>query len=165
MMSSRTIVSQNPETTISLGRLVGQQLQPGDVVLLFGDLGTGKTTFAKGLAQGLGVSSVVFSPSFTLVNQLRGRTTLYHVDLYRLSTPEDLETIGIEECLESEAVTVIEWPELARDLYPPERLEVYLSLSPTDEETRLITLKPFGERMTKLVAEITNAGAGFRNIG
>ncbi|PYP41515.1 MAG: tRNA (adenosine(37)-N6)-threonylcarbamoyltransferase complex ATPase subunit type 1 TsaE [Gemmatimonadetes bacterium] len=111
-MPSRTTVTRSEDETRALGRNLSRSLQAGDVVLLTGDLGMGKTVFARGIAQGLGVSEdEVRSPSFTLVNRYHGRVMLYHIDLYRIDRPEDLDELGLEEFLGVDGIAVVEWAE------------------------------------------------------
>ena len=108
------------EAMQALGRSLAARLRPGDVVLLHGDLGAGKTTLTQGIAAGLGVAEAVQSPTFTLVSEHRGRSLmLYHLDLYRLDDPSELEGMGYESYLSPEdGVSVIEWPERAGDWLP-----------------------------------------------
>ena len=111
-MPSRTLVTRSEDETRAEGQNLSRSLQAGDVVLLTGDLGMGKTVFARGIAQGLGVSEDdVRSPSFTLVNRYDGRVTLYHIDLYRIDRPEDLAELGLEEVLGVDGIAVVEWAE------------------------------------------------------
>ena len=105
-----TVTSSEPETAAAGARLA-ESLQPGDVVLLYGELGAGKTAFTRGLAEGLGVQADdVSSPTFTLIQEYRGRLTLYHVDLYRLAEQE-VDDLGLEELVLGDGVVVIEWAE------------------------------------------------------
>jgi tRNA threonylcarbamoyladenosine biosynthesis protein TsaE len=111
--AGRLVHSRSPEETQRLGYRLGTSLRIPAVVLLCGSLGTGKTTLARGLAQGLGLKNpaAVHSPSFTLVNIYQGRCPIYHVDLYRLSGERDLSSVGLEDFLGSEGVTIVEWGE------------------------------------------------------
>jgi tRNA threonylcarbamoyladenosine biosynthesis protein TsaE len=107
-----TFISHNPAETESLGESWGRAAQRGRVIALSGDLGAGKTQLVKGIARGLGIAACVHSPTFTLVNEYGGgRLRLFHLDLYRLETPEQIAVTGLEEFLRSDGVTVIEWAE------------------------------------------------------
>ncbi len=107
------IESKSPDETRRLGETIGRVLTAGSIVALNGELGTGKTTLTQGIARGLDVPEkfAVTSPTFTLVNEYPGRLTLYHVDLYRLGGPADLESLGYEEFFFADGVTVVEWSE------------------------------------------------------
>jgi tRNA threonylcarbamoyladenosine biosynthesis protein TsaE len=107
-----TFISHSPQETEALGEGWGREAESGLVIALSGDLGTGKTQLVKGLARGLGMTALVHSPSFTLVNEYPGgRMPLFHLDLYRLQTHEQIIAAGLEEYLNLEGVTVIEWAE------------------------------------------------------
>jgi len=110
---AQTVFSLSEEETVELGRVTARGLRGGELVLLVGDLGLGKTVFARGMALGLGIApEEVSSPSFTLIQEYGGgRLTLFHVDLYRINTDEELATLGLEEILDSNAVVVVEWGE------------------------------------------------------
>ena len=109
-------ISHSPAETESLGESWGRAAQCGLVIALSGDLGAGKTQLVRGLARGLGVTTRVHSPTFTLVNEYNsGRLKLFHLDLYRLETPEQLYSAGIEEFLKPDGVAVIEWAERLED--------------------------------------------------
>jgi tRNA threonylcarbamoyladenosine biosynthesis protein TsaE len=109
--ASETIVTRSEEETSAAGDRFAPRLPPGSVVLLYGDLGAGKTAFVRGLAHGLGASpDQVSSPTFTLIQEYRGRTTLYHVDLYRLE-PREIADLGLDELIETNAIVAIEWAE------------------------------------------------------
>jgi tRNA threonylcarbamoyladenosine biosynthesis protein TsaE len=112
-IAPRTVFSLSEEETIEFGRTVARGLRGGELILLEGDLGLGKTVFAKGIAAGLGIAPEdVTSPSFTLVQEYAGgRFPMFHVDLYRLEDPEELATIGIDEVLSGGGVVVVEWGE------------------------------------------------------
>jgi tRNA threonylcarbamoyladenosine biosynthesis protein TsaE len=130
----------------AFGRRLGSQLAVGDVVLLHGDLGAGKTTLAQGIAEALGVAGVTQSPTFTLISEhdatlADGRSaTLYHLDLYRLDDPEELGDIGWDEVIAPTAgVTVVEWPERAGD-WLPERFTL-VSIAHAGEDARDVTVR------------------------
>ena len=107
-----TLISHSPTETEALGEQWGRTAQRGLVIALSGDLGAGKTQLVRGLARGLGVTTRVHSPTFTLVNEYSGeRLKLFHLDLYRLETPEQIHSAGIEEFLQPDGVAVIEWAE------------------------------------------------------
>jgi tRNA threonylcarbamoyladenosine biosynthesis protein TsaE len=113
-----SIISHSPEETSSIGRQLAAQLRPGDVLALAGDLGAGKTQFVKGLAVGLEVEGEVTSPTFTLIHEHQGRLPLFHIDLYRLESEEEVLGIGIDDYLAGEGVTVIEWADKFEALMP-----------------------------------------------
>ncbi len=145
-----SVITSNPEQTWRMGELLGALLGPGDIVCLYGDLGAGKTSLSYGIALGLEVKEqYITSPTFTFVNEYEGRVPFYHIDLYRLKDPEELENIGFEEYLDSNGVTVIEWAERAEDELPEERLSVYLNY--VNENSREIGFLPEGERYQKLL--------------
>lgn len=114
------IITESADETVRAGYLFGTQLTEGDIVGLRGELGTGKTWFTKGIAQGLQVPEkyIVTSPSFVLINEYPGRIPLYHLDVYRLSGARDLMAMGYEEVFFSRGVTVIEWADKVMDLIP-----------------------------------------------
>ena len=124
-MKSR--VTHSEEETIELGRQIARELPRRAVVLLIGNLGAGKTTLAKGIVSGLGAAMAdeVTSPTFTLIHEY-GAGSVYHVDLYRLDTPAQVATLGLEEILDREAVVLVEWGERFPDLWPRERIEIRL---------------------------------------
>jgi tRNA threonylcarbamoyladenosine biosynthesis protein TsaE len=145
-----SVITSSPEQTWRMGELLGALLGPGDIVCLYGDLGAGKTSLSYGIALGLEVKEqYITSPTFTFVNEYEGRVPFYHIDLYRLKDPEELENIGFEEYLDSDGVTVIEWAERAEDELPDERLSVYLHY--VNENSREIGFLPEGERYQKLL--------------
>ncbi len=145
--------SKSREDTLRLGEMLGQSLVPGDIVLLFGDLGAGKTTFTQGVCQGLGLpeNEYVRSPSFTLINEYRGRCPIFHVDLYRLETARDIEQLGLEEVLFGNGITIVEWaerlafsdPTAASPGYGIEaRVEVRIGFG--EENHRVFDIRPVG---------------------
>ena len=124
----RTVFSLSEDETFHLGRTIGQQLEGGELLLLEGDLGLGKTVLARGIAAGLGISADdVTSPSFTLVQEYSGgRAPMFHVDLYRLETPDDIESIGLADILSSQAAVVVEWGERLPDRYKVDAVVIRL---------------------------------------
>lgn len=114
------------EDTLALGRALGRLLRAGDVIALIGDLGAGKTTLTQGIAQGMGITERVTSPTFTLVQEYGRETPLFHFDPYRLERPEDVSDFGFEEYLERGGVVVVEWADKIAALLPDERLTLTL---------------------------------------
>jgi len=134
-----SIISHNPQETLELGRQLAASLRRGDVLALAGDLGAGKTQFTKGLAEGLGVECDVTSPTFTLVHEYHGgRLSLFHIDLYRLEDEEEVLDIGLDDYLESDGVTVIEWADKFEALMPAAVRWIRFGIQEGDE--REITL-------------------------
>lgn len=135
------IISKNENETIRAGEQFSQRLKNGHVVALFGDLGSGKTRFAKGISLGLGVKENVTSPTFTIVNEhLDGRIPLYHFDFYRLRTLSELDEIGFDEYVFGDGVCIFEWADMIREKLPQNRFDVHLSLG-TDENERIIRIE------------------------
>lgn len=112
-MTTREVITSSPEQTAALGRELATALEPPALVLLYGDLGAGKTTLVKGIVSGLGLAAEgeVTSPSFVFVHAFRNHTRLYHVDLYRIEEPAELDTLGLDDLLAERAIVVVEWAE------------------------------------------------------
>jgi tRNA threonylcarbamoyladenosine biosynthesis protein TsaE len=138
--------STSEAQSLEVGRQIGERLHGGDVVALWGELGAGKTLFARGIARGLGVApgTRITSPTFTIINEYDGRLHLYHLDLYRIGCPDDLETVSWREALFGSGVAVVEWPERLGKALPEERLDVHLEI--VGEEARAIRIHARGER-------------------
>lgn len=135
------VESHTPESTLVLGRAIGERLVSGDVVALWGELGAGKTLLTQGIALGLGIpaETAITSPTFTIINEYEGRLRLYHMDCYRIGDPEELETLPWREALFGHGVAVVEWPERLGPLLPPARLDVFLEiLGPTSRRLRAV---------------------------
>lgn len=150
--------SRGPGQTRRLGQRLGRLLRPGDIVLLSGELGAGKTVFVQGLARGLGVIDPVTSKSFVLLGEYQGRrpsgqtgVLLYHADLYRLEAEEEAEELALAEYC-ADAVLAVEWPERAPAILPADHLLVRLDIS--GERTRTITIEGKGQRAAELVAAL-----------
>ena len=141
----RQIVSASPAETRALARRLSRCLVGGDVLLLQGDLGAGKTEFVKGLAEGLQVTDLVTSPTFTLLNVYHGAMPLYHFDLYRLEDTEELDNIGFTEFLGGDGVAVVEWPDRFPAEMPLEHIRVEL-LPGENEQERFVMVEARGSR-------------------
>ncbi len=154
------IVSHGAEQTRRLGAHLGALLRDGDLVLLEGDFGTGKTTFTQGIAQGMGIESrYVNSPTFTLINEYRGeRTVLNHMDLYRLEGVEQVATLGLDDYLDGEGITVIEWPEEASPWLPDEHL--IIRFTHLNETKRTLRFFSAGARYKTLMESFTKSAYG-----
>jgi tRNA threonylcarbamoyladenosine biosynthesis protein TsaE len=159
----RSYETRSAGETQGLGRELASLLRPGDVVLLLGELGAGKTCFAQGVARGLGVGEQVTSPTFTLMREYRGRMPLYHLDAYRLHGSADLFAIGVDEYLERDGVLMVEWGDRARDFFSMEHLEVGFSFGGGDEERRVV-FTPRGDSWARRLLE-TQSGGGEHGRG
>ncbi|SNU91048.1 P-loop hydrolase [Streptococcus merionis] len=143
---NRAMYFQNEEDLMAYGKNFGGHLQAQDVIVLTGDLGAGKTTFTKGLAQGLGIVQMIKSPTYTIVREYEGRLPLYHLDVYRIG--DDPDSIDLDDFLFGDGVTVIEWGRLLGEHLPEDYLEVSLKHSGQGRE---ISLSAHGERATTLM--------------
>ncbi len=147
-------ISESANQTARLGRVLGALLPEGSFVALVGGLGAGKTVLTKGIAQGLGVADdrEVTSPSFVLVNEYRGRVAVYHVDLYRLENPAEVEGIGWDEFISGPGVTLVEWADKAENQLPEERMEVHLEWA--GEEKRRLLFCGKGQIGQRIIEEL-----------
>jgi len=136
--------------TAAFGKKIGRALKPGSVLALVGPLGSGKTTFVKGLARGLGMknSDEVTSPTFVVLHEYRARLPIFHLDLYRLEGAEDVEEVGWEDCLGRGGVVVVEWAKKIGGYLPREYLEIQFTY--VDESRRRISMLPVGKRYESL---------------
>ena len=150
------LVSHSPDETQRLGQLIGERASPGDIYLLIGTLGTGKTCLTQGIARGLSIDDYVMSPSFVLVRELHGRLPLYHIDLYRLDNIEEIVELGLDSYLYGNGVCVIEWAEKGLSVLPEEHLLIQMSYI-SDTERRL-QLTPNGDRYEKIARELAACG-------
>jgi len=134
------MITRSAEETRQVGADLASRLKPGDVVLLRGELGAGKSELTRGIAAGLGVSETVSSPSFTILNVYdSGRIPLYHFDWYRLQSSEELYELGMDEYLGGDGVAVVEWPEQCEDAIPPDAMEIRIRF--VDENTRELEIR------------------------
>jgi tRNA threonylcarbamoyladenosine biosynthesis protein TsaE len=155
-----TVRTRSGAATVELGRAVAGLVRPGDVLLLIGGLGAGKTTFVQGLAGGLGYEGSVTSPTFTIRHTYAGRLDLVHVDLWRLERRDEFLDLGLEEDLEQGAVVAAEWGEGAETVFGPEALAVHLWLGAHEDEREIAfeARGPWAERagaLSALVGEVT----------
>jgi tRNA threonylcarbamoyladenosine biosynthesis protein TsaE len=152
------ICTSRSEDTFRVGRIIGEELETGSVVCLYGDLGAGKTVLSQGIGCGLGVKQIINSPTFTLINQYQGRLPLYHLDLYRLEVSEELEQLGWEEFVYGDGVAIIEWPEILQGLLPANYLKVALEKDlKVHEEYRQIVLDGIGQGFQGVFKRICNS--------
>ncbi|MSP12782.1 MAG: tRNA (adenosine(37)-N6)-threonylcarbamoyltransferase complex ATPase subunit type 1 TsaE [Chloroflexi bacterium] len=128
---NHSIISQSPKETLALGHKLGWGLRAGDVLCLDGNLGAGKTMLTKGIGNALGINQPIISPTFTLIREYvtsNGRPPLYHIDLYRLESPEALASLGLEEYLYGDGICVIEWAQRAQASWPAETLWIQIDI-------------------------------------
>ena len=135
----KKIITRSPEETIAFAHKIGSLLKKGDVIAYTGGLGAGKTTFTRGLATGAGLEDEVTSPTFALINEYRGKLNIYHFDMYRIESMDDLETTGFFDYPAEDSVFVIEWSENIREALPENT--VYINIERIDDETREITVE------------------------
>ena len=147
--------TRSAATTEALGHRLGQLLQAGDVVGLWGDLGIGKTVLARGIAAGVGATGYVASPTYTFIREYRGMIPMYHVDLYRVDHLDQLEDLGLDEILAQPAVVVVEWAQKAGRYLPPEHLRIALRF-PNGEDDRQLEFIPRGARYERIVAALAS---------
>lgn len=134
-----TFNTKTPDETIALGRKIGQLLKKGDVIAMQGTLAAGKTTITKGIADALGVSDTITSPTFCLISEYEGKMPLYHMDVYRLEGTDDFENLGTDDMIYGEGVTIIEWSEKIMDALP--KKTIILKLEPQEDGSRIITIE------------------------
>ena len=146
------LLTHSPKETQALGEAIGRDSQPGDLILLWGELGSGKTCLVQGIARGLDIKDAVRSPTFVLATQYAGRLTLYHIDLYRLDNLREVEDLGLDEYIEGDGVCVVEWADKAAPLFPREHLLV--ELEHRGKQQRGLLLTPHGERYITRVEQV-----------
>jgi tRNA threonylcarbamoyladenosine biosynthesis protein TsaE len=143
--------TETPSATRRTGERIGRALRAGDVVLLSGELGAGKTVLAQGIGRGLGVRDPIKSSSFVIMNEYEGRVRLYHADLYRLEEPEQVAELALDE-LAANGVLVVEWPERAEEELPPEHLRVALDYD--GAKARTLRIEARGERYGEILRRL-----------
>lgn len=140
-----TLKTNTAEETIELGRKIGRLLKKGDVIAMQGTLAAGKTTITKGIAESLGVTDTITSPTFCLISEYSGKMPLYHMDVYRLEGGEDFINLGTDDMIYGDGVSIIEWSEKIMDELP--KKTIILKLEPQEDGSRIITIEnwPHGE--------------------
>jgi len=151
-MSYYEIVSHSPEQTQKLGICLGELALPGDIFLLVGGLGAGKTCLTQGIAWGLGIKEYAVSPSFVLLRELYGRLPLYHIDLYRLDHLEEITELGLDDYLYGSGVCVVEWAEKGLSVLPMEHLLIEIDYLSDIE--RGFQFKPEGKRYLEIARQV-----------
>lgn len=120
-------ITNSAEETFELGKAIAESIEPGSVITLNGDLGTGKTVFSQGFAEGLGIDDNVNSPTFTIIQIYdEGRMPLYHFDVYRIGDVSEMDEIGYEDYFYGDGVCLIEWAELIEEILPQDRIDIYI---------------------------------------
>lgn len=144
--------SHSEQDTMELAENIESEKFPNMVICLKGELGSGKTVFVKGFAKSLGIDETITSPTFNLVKEyVAGESPLYHMDVYRLEDGDD-GSIGLTDYFTKGGVTIIEWSDIIKDSLPEERLEIKFKV--IDEDTRIITLKPYGQEYEDLLSAV-----------
>lgn len=155
-MTNDTIVKEvkvhSPAETQELGKTLGQMARAGDLFLLKGELGAGKTCLVQGIAQGLNITEPVRSPTFVLATEHLGRLNLYHIDLYRLDDTLEVDDLGLEDYFEGEGLCAVEWADKAMASFPAEHL--LIEFETIGQESRRILLKPVGDRYVGRIRDL-----------
>lgn len=136
-MKPRIITSHSIEDTHALASEIVSRSEGRLVLALHGQLGAGKTCFVQGLAAALGIDRPVTSPTFIIINEYRGERPLYHIDLYRINSPDEALTIGLDDYLDSDGITAIEWAERAGDLLPADAVHIHFESLPEPDSRRI----------------------------
>jgi tRNA threonylcarbamoyladenosine biosynthesis protein TsaE len=154
------LVSNSPEQTRKIGMKLGELAASGDVILLVGPLGAGKTCLTQGIARGLGIHEYTASPSFVLVREYQGKLPLYHIDLYRLDRVEEIAQLGLDDYLYGNGVCVVEWADKGLTVLPEEHLLIELQIiSPLK---RKLSFMPAGTRYLKMLSKLKSGLRGVR---
>ena len=148
-MEEYKITVHSDNETIAIAQNIESEKFPGMVICLNGDLGSGKTVFAKGFAHAMGIEDIT-SPTFTIIKEYNGELPLYHMDVYRIEDTN--EELGIEEYFDKGGVTIIEWANIIKDILPEERLDIKFKI--VDENTRVIVLNPHGDKYINICEAI-----------
>ena len=141
------IITHSAEETYEIGKKIGENASPGLVIAFYGDLGAGKTVMTKGIAEGLGIREMITSPTFTILQSTEsGRLPLHHLDVYRIDDPDEMEEIGLDDCLYGGGVTVIEWAGRIGELLPENTVRITIERIPEEGDARRIVIEE-GEKI------------------
>ncbi|HEX9896477.1 MAG TPA: tRNA (adenosine(37)-N6)-threonylcarbamoyltransferase complex ATPase subunit type 1 TsaE [Dehalococcoidales bacterium] len=151
------LITHSPEETRELGRSIGRLAMPGDIYLLVGQLGAGKTCLTQGIAWGLDIQEYTLSPSFVIMRELHGRLPLYHVDFYRLDNIAEIADLGLDDYLYGQGICVIEWAEKGLDILPDDHLLVKINY--VSDMERSFEIEPKGERYARLLEDVKKSVA------
>ena len=162
MISTLEIVSHGADETHAIGVQLGLTAEAGDVILMTGELGAGKTTMTQGIAEGLGVTERPRSPTFVMATEYLGRLPLYHLDLYRVEKTAELSELGLDEYVSAQGVTVIEWADKAPEMFLSKCL--WISLSSSNEETRQVKLIANGSRHSMFIDYIQGSNPAPKDV-
>ncbi|MFH1639091.1 MAG: tRNA (adenosine(37)-N6)-threonylcarbamoyltransferase complex ATPase subunit type 1 TsaE [Chloroflexota bacterium] len=162
MIDKLSFISRSPEETRRLGARIGELALPGDIILLVGTLGAGKTCLTQGIARGLGITDQVMSPSFVLVRELHGRLPLYHIDLYRLEGMEEISDLGLDDYIYGCGLTVIEWAEKGLSLLPEEHL--LIDLKYLSDNGRCLSFRAEGEHYREMISALQGFALTARDV-
>lgn len=146
-------ISNSPKDTEKLGYKLGKALKSGDILCLLGDLGAGKTALTKAIAKGLGIDDYVTSPTFTIINEYNGRLPLYHFDVYRLTSIEELYDLGYEEYFYSNGITIIEWADKIEEILPEDTINIHINRTLNQNEREIIFTGK-GKRFNQIIKEL-----------
>jgi tRNA threonylcarbamoyladenosine biosynthesis protein TsaE len=148
-------ITHSAEETREVGKSMGRLAEPGDIYLLVGKLGAGKTCLTQGIAWGLGIQEYTLSPSFVIMREMHGRLPLYHMDFYRLDNIAEISDLGLDDYLYGHGVCVIEWAEKGLSVLPDDHLLVNMSY--VSENERALEMEPHGQRYVKLLAQLKDS--------
>ena len=159
-MSSVEITSSSTEQTRKLGMKLGKLMAPGDIILLVGKLGAGKTCLTQGIARGMGIKEYTTSPTFVLVREYPGKLPLYHIDLYRLDRIEEVAQLGLDDYIYGKGVCVVEWAEKGLSVLPDEHL--LIEIQTVSSTKRKLSFVPLGKRYMEMLSKLKRAHRGAR---
>jgi len=155
------LITNSPEETQDIGRILGEHALPGQIFLLIGDLGVGKTCISQGVLWGLGGEEYATSPTFVLVSEYKARLTMHHIDLYRVGSSEDMIELGLEEYLADDGISVVEWADRTIDFFPSDHLKIFMER--VDETTRKLRFTTDTSSFASLLNAVKTSATGGAN--